>query len=1156
MQRQLVTQSLVWGILWGVGFNLPTMAQNITPANDGTGTVVNVQGSDRFTIQGGSLSGDGQNLFHSFEQFGLDTNQIADFLTQPQIQNVLGRVVGGNPSFINGVLQVSGSSTNLYLMNPAGIVFGSGASLNVGGDFVATTADAIGFGDSQWFNATGSNNYQTLVGNPNLFAFDRIDPGAIVNSGTLHPSGNLTVLAGAVVNTGELSANTVTVQAIPDSALIRLSQPDHLLSLEVLPPRDAQGNVGAIAPLDLPSLLTGSPVSLAAETIAAIEPGTTWAAGTIHASEVNLLGEQVAVLDTITTPTGGSVRIGGDYLGNGPIPNAARTYIDPQATINADQGQVVVWSDDVTRFFGTINAPGGFVETSSKDHLEVVGSQVVAADWLLDPFNVTIGAVASGTFNTSGVNPVIFEAASNDAIIDVATILGTLAVGTSVAINTGVAGTQAGNITVAAAINPTALGGGPTLTLTAANDITVNAAITNADIVEDHFLNVELFAGGNIDVNAAIATGGGKIEARTTGGNIDTTGITLNASDLRTNGNNAQGGNVILNATGTIATGAINTSATTTVGGDATAGAVTLTAADSTTTATTTIATSATVAGGTLITTTVTTATSSITTTTIDASATTTGGGNSTGGNVTLTAAGAANTGTITTTATGGTATNGTVTINQTPTTSTTSTTFVSDRILDEQSEACQGENCGDRTLDNAPDHHALRHSDYPINSAYCRGETTRAVTAAEDYYSQEFASYLNLPQLPKILGSDQAQTMLKTIANQTGRDSAVVYMGFCPRANRPLEQQIEQQAHKQKPEEPRLPTIQEQIDEGDRLVLLLVQPGQDPIRHELNVSRNQVRDLGRRLRRTVANPNRRTAYLNPAQTLYSWILEPLEADLQAAGIDHLAYVPVPGLRTIPLAAMHDGTDFAIARYSLSLLPSLSLTNPTPQDLRQATVLAMGAETFATLPPLPAVPVELNWITPGLWPGEAHLNAAFTYKNLQQARRETSYPIVHLATHSQFQAGTPANSYIQLWDQQLSLDDIHRLDWQSPLVELLVLSACETAFGDADAELGFVGLSVSTGAKSAIGSLWTVSDMGTLGLMAQFYQELRSRDRAQALQQAQLAMSRAQIHIQDKQLQLSNQQSVGLSADLLNVAPSDFSHPFYWAAFTLVGSPW
>ncbi|HBB31712.1 MAG TPA: hypothetical protein DC064_07925, partial [Cyanobacteria bacterium UBA9273] len=147
-----LTQVMLYGIVALVASS-PTLAQSIVPATDGTGTVVTTNGGS-LDISGGTLSGDGANLFHSFDQFGLSSGEIANFLSNPQIQNILGRVVGGDPSIINGLIQVTGGNSNLFLMNPAGIVFGLGASLNVPAAFTATTANGIGFGDN-WFNAFG-----------------------------------------------------------------------------------------------------------------------------------------------------------------------------------------------------------------------------------------------------------------------------------------------------------------------------------------------------------------------------------------------------------------------------------------------------------------------------------------------------------------------------------------------------------------------------------------------------------------------------------------------------------------------------------------------------------------------------------------------------------------------------------------------------------------------------------------------------------------------------------------------------------------------------------------------------------------------------------------------------------------------------------------
>jgi filamentous hemagglutinin family protein len=240
---------------------LPSIATAQPIVSDGsTNTVVTPDGN-RYDISGGQLSGDGANLFQSFSQFGLNENQIANFLSNPSIVNILGRVTGGNASLINGLIQVSGGNANLYLMNPAGIIFGPNSQLNVPASFTATTASGIGF-DGGWFNAFGSNDYSSLTGTPNAFRFDASQAGVIINSGNLavQQGQNLSLSGGTVISTGTLQApgGNIAVTAVPGSSLLRFSQTGQLLSLEIEPPTSGQ-----FTPLMLPELLTGGGENLA-----------------------------------------------------------------------------------------------------------------------------------------------------------------------------------------------------------------------------------------------------------------------------------------------------------------------------------------------------------------------------------------------------------------------------------------------------------------------------------------------------------------------------------------------------------------------------------------------------------------------------------------------------------------------------------------------------------------------------------------------------------------------------------------------------------------------------------------------------------------------------------------------------------------------------
>ena len=256
------------------------------------------------------------------------------------------------------------------------------------------------------------------------------------------------------------------------------------------------------------------------------------------------------------------------------------------------------------------------------------------------------------------------------------------------------------------------------------------------------------------------------------------------------------------------------------------------------------------------------------------------------------------------------------------------------------------------------------------------------------------------------------------------------------------------------------------------------------------------------------------------------------------------------------MAALHDGENFIIENYSIGLMPSLSLTDTKYVDIKDLQVIAMGADTFKDEDPLPAVPLELELISSQIWSGKSVLNQGFTKDNLSKTIDTKSFGILHLATHGEFRKGKIDQSYIQLADTKLRLNQIDELGLNKPPIELLVLSACRTALGDEEAELGFAGLAHQAGVKTALGSLWYVSDAGTLGLMSNFYQQLGQVPiKAEALRQAQLAMLRGEVKLADGNL-VSGDRTFPLSSELESLGNINLSHPFYWSAFTMIGNPW
>jgi filamentous hemagglutinin family protein len=239
-----VAQSIV-----GEGTTNAGFVPNVPPA-----------GVDIFNISGGETAG--TNLFHSFTRFGLSPNEIAIFqIANPAIQNVFSRVTGGNPSVINGVLQSNGGSApNFYFMNPAGVVFGPNFALNIPGAFTATTANGIAFGNN-WLNATGANDFTTLLGDPTAFGFTMAQPAAIINNKTGNFSQPVTLIAGTVVSPAglKLDRGILTIAAVPGNNLVRITSAGSLLGLEIRPFTAAETqptNVVAAIP-SLAELVTG-----------------------------------------------------------------------------------------------------------------------------------------------------------------------------------------------------------------------------------------------------------------------------------------------------------------------------------------------------------------------------------------------------------------------------------------------------------------------------------------------------------------------------------------------------------------------------------------------------------------------------------------------------------------------------------------------------------------------------------------------------------------------------------------------------------------------------------------------------------------------------------------------------------------------------------
>jgi len=291
----------------------------------------------------------------------------------------------------------------------------------------------------------------------------------------------------------------------------------------------------------------------------------------------------------------------------------------------------------------------------------------------------------------------------------------------------------------------------------------------------------------------------------------------------------------------------------------------------------------------------------------------------------------------------------------------------------------------------------------------------------------------------------------------------------------------------------------------------------------ELNGEVNHLRAL---LEKRTTNQYRR-----PAETIYGWLIQPLEKDLAAQKIDTLVFVPDGALRTIPLSALYDGKDFVISRYAVATIPGLTLTDPRPLPREHIELLAAGlSDSVQGFPPLPNVEEEIARIHK-LYDGTTLENKNFTSTKFGKDLDERPYSIVHVASHGKFQKDAE-NTFLLTYDGKLNMDTLQgymaSTTYREQPVELLTLSACQTAVGDDKAALGLGGVAVKAGARSALATLWYINDQSSSILVADFYEELKKPEvsKARALQEAQLEL------MKDRR----------------------YDHPGYWSPFLLIGN--
>jgi len=270
-------------------------------------------------------------------------------------------------------------------------------------------------------------------------------------------------------------------------------------------------------------------------------------------------------------------------------------------------------------------------------------------------------------------------------------------------------------------------------------------------------------------------------------------------------------------------------------------------------------------------------------------------------------------------------------------------------------------------------------------------------------------------------------------------------------------------------------------------------------------------------------------------QEMYNLIIRPEAEDLKASGVNTLVFVLDGVLRNIPMAALHDGKKYLIEDYSIALTPGLQLL--APQSLQKQPLLAFVgglSESRAGFQRLPHVKTEVQKVESTV-PSKVFLNEEFTNPVFQNKVSDVPFPIVHLATHGKF-GSTAEETFIVTWDGKVNVNELSaslktaELSQNSPL-ELLVLSACETAAGDDRSALGLAGVAVRSGARSTIATLWQVNDESSAALMSAFYQQLLTAKETGISKSE--ALRRAQIKI---------------------LKESKYTSPYYWGAYVLLGN--
>ncbi|PAX52754.1 hypothetical protein CK510_17630 [Brunnivagina elsteri CCALA 953] len=321
----------------------------------------------------------------------------------------------------------------------------------------------------------------------------------------------------------------------------------------------------------------------------------------------------------------------------------------------------------------------------------------------------------------------------------------------------------------------------------------------------------------------------------------------------------------------------------------------------------------------------------------------------------------------------------------------------------------------------------------------------------------------------------------------------------------------------------------------ADTIQIIVKLPNQSLKLYTSQIEESKVEQTVAKLRQDLSNPSAIQDLKMRSQQVYTWLIKPMEADLAKNQVDTLVFVLDGVLRNLPMSVLYDGKEYLIEKYALSLSPGLQLLNPKPivtQNLKALTAgLTQPPKNFPNFAPLHGIESEFKLITKAGINTTSLLNEEFTSTALERKIKEKPFNIVHLATHGQFSSRID-DTYILAADGKINVRKFDNLlrdrdEARSEALQLLVLSACQTAEGDKRAVLGLAGIAIRAGARSTIASLWQIDDESTAMFVGSFYNELKKGiSKAKALQHAQLK--------------------------LLNHV--NYRSPSYWSAYVLIGN--